>query len=35
MFNAKLSECSAISWAEQIIVQWDDNEVHFVLDQHA
>ena len=26
---------SAISWREQVNFQWDDNEVHFVLDQHA
>jgi hypothetical protein len=24
-----------ISWQEQVNVQWDDDEVHFVLDQHA
>jgi hypothetical protein len=26
---------SAISWWEQVIFQWNDDEVHFVLDQHA
>ena len=26
---------SAISWQEQVNFQWDDDEVHFVLDQHA
>jgi len=31
MFNAK----SAISWREQVNCQWDDDDVHFVLDQHA
>ena len=31
----QLSNFSAISWREQVIFQWDDDEVHFVLDQHA
>ena len=31
----KLSNISAISWREQVTCQWDDDEVHFVLDQHA
>jgi hypothetical protein len=26
---------SAISWWEQVNCQWDDDEVFFVLDQHA
>ena len=26
---------SAISWREQVNFQWDDDEVHFVIDQHA
>ena len=26
---------SAISWWEQVNFQWDDDEVRFVLDQHA
>jgi hypothetical protein len=27
---------SAISWQEQVTFQWDDDDdVHFVLDQHA
>jgi hypothetical protein len=26
---------TAISWREQVSFQWDDDEVHFVLDQHA
>ena len=26
---------SAISWREQVNFQWDDDEVRFVLDQHA
>ena len=26
---------SAISWLEQVNFQWDDNEVRFVLNQHA
>jgi hypothetical protein len=25
----------AISWREQINFQWDDDEVHFILDQHS
>jgi hypothetical protein len=25
----------AISWQEQVHFQWDDDEVRFVLDQHA
>jgi hypothetical protein len=24
-----------MSWREQVNFQWDDDEVHFVLDQHA
>jgi hypothetical protein len=31
LFNAN----SAISWQEQVNNQWDDDEVRFVLDQHA
>jgi len=31
----QLSNCSAISWREQVNFQRDDDEVHFVLDQHA
>jgi hypothetical protein len=30
-----LSNFSAISWREQDKFQWDDDEVRFVLDQHA
>jgi len=26
---------SAISWREQVNFQWDDGEIHFVLDQPA
>jgi hypothetical protein len=26
---------SYISWREQVNFQWDDDKVHFVLDQHA
>jgi biotin synthase-like enzyme len=29
------SNFSAISWREQAKFQWDDDEVRFVLDQHA
>jgi hypothetical protein len=25
----------AISWREQVNIQWDDDEVRFVLEQHA
>jgi hypothetical protein len=35
LFNAKLCYSSAISWLEQFNFQWNDVEVHFVLDQHA
>ena len=31
----QLRNFSAISWREQVNFQWDDDEVHFVLDQHA
>jgi hypothetical protein len=31
----KRSNFSAISWREQVNFQWDDDEVRFVLDQHA
>ena len=32
----QLSIFSAVSWLEQVDFQWDDDdEVHFVLDQHA
>jgi len=31
-----VSDCfSAITWQEQVYCQWDDDEVCFVLDQHA
>jgi hypothetical protein len=33
-----VSDVSPISWREQVNFQWgddDDDEVHFVLDQHA
>ena len=30
-----MSNFSAISWREQVNFQWDDDEVRFVLDQHA
>ena len=29
----QLINCSAISWREQVNFQWDDDEVHFVLDK--
>jgi len=31
----QLSNFSAVSWREQVNCQWDDDEVHFVLDQRA
>jgi hypothetical protein len=31
----QFSNCSAISWREQVNFQWDDDDVRFVLDQHA
>jgi hypothetical protein len=31
----QLSNFSAISWQEQVNFQWNDDEVHFVLDQQA
>ena len=31
----QFSNFSAISWREQVNFQWDDDEVRFVLDQHA
>ena len=31
----QLSNFSTISWREQVTFQWDDDEVRFVLDQHA
>ena len=30
-----MSDLSAISWQEQDIFRWDDNEIRLVLDQHA
>jgi hypothetical protein len=31
----QFSNYSAISWREQANFRWDDDEVRFVLDQHA
>ena len=31
----QLCNFSAILWREQVSFQWDDDEVRFVLDQHA
>jgi hypothetical protein len=31
----QLSNFSAISWREQVNFQGDDNDIYFVLDQHA
>jgi hypothetical protein len=30
-----IHQFSAISWREQVNFQWHDDEIHFVLDQHA
>ena len=31
----QLDNDAAISWRQQVDFQWDDDEVRFVLDQHA
>jgi len=31
----QLGDFSAMSWWEQVNIQWDDNDVGFVLNQHA
>ena len=31
----QLSNFSAISWREQVNFQWDNDEIRFLLDQHA
>jgi hypothetical protein len=33
--QSKFSKFSAISWREQVTFQWDDDDVHFVLFEHA
>ena len=33
--SRQFSNFSAILWWEQVNFQWDDDEVRFVLDQHA
>jgi hypothetical protein len=33
--NLQFSNFSAISWREQVNFPWDDDDVRFVLDQHA
>jgi len=35
LFDIKMSYHSAISWREQIKVQRNDDDVRFVLEQHA
>ena len=30
-----IQQFSTISWREQVNVQWDDDEVNFVQDQHT
>ena len=34
-FNNISAICTSISWREQVNFQLDDDEVRFVLDQHA
>jgi hypothetical protein len=33
--NAKPNNVSATSWREQLNFQWDHDDAHVVLDQHA
>jgi hypothetical protein len=35
LFNTNSAIFSDISWQEKINFQWNDDEVRFVLDQHA
>ena len=35
LFTANSAILSATLWREQVNYQWDDDEVRFVLDQHA
>ena len=35
LFNANSAIFLAISWRKQVNFQWDNDEVRFVLDQHA
>jgi hypothetical protein len=35
MKQNQFSNFSAITWREQVNFQWDDDDVRFVLDQHA
>jgi len=35
MFNANEAIFSAISWREQVNFQYNDDQIRFVLDQHA
>jgi hypothetical protein len=35
LFNANSAIFSAISWRKQVNFHWDDEEIRFVLDQHA
>jgi hypothetical protein len=35
IIKRQFSNCSAISWRKQVNVQWEDDEVRFILDQHA
>jgi hypothetical protein len=32
--DRELSNCSAISWREQVHFQWNDDEFRFAIDQH-
>jgi len=35
LFNANSVILQLLSWQEKVNFQWDDEEVRFVLDQHA
>jgi len=30
-----VKQFSAVSWKEKVTYGWDDEDLHFVLDQHA
>ena len=33
--KCQMTNISALSWQEQVTFQWDDDDVCFILDQHA
>ena len=35
LVNTQVSRFWAIGWWKQVTLQWDDDDVRFVLDQHA